>query len=69
MILDMIPIYTAFCPHCRGITNLEVSIALTVVTEQDGEKKIVTSRIYHCETCHMFVRGAEDESFLMGYFD
>ena len=57
----MTAVHTAYCPHCKVVTNLSVSIMPGIVTGPDGEEKLVTSKTYHCESCGLFVRGEEDE--------
>jgi hypothetical protein len=51
---------TAYCPHCRAVTNLRVSVSPRMITKPDGEEEIIFSRTYHCEACHTFVRGEEN---------
>ena len=53
-------VLTAYCLHCRVVTNLSVSITLATVTDSDGQAQIVASRTYHCESCGSFVRSEED---------
>jgi hypothetical protein len=51
---------TAYCPHCRAVTNLNVSITLRSINGPDGDEEIVVSRAYHCEACLFFVRSDEE---------
>ena len=51
---------TAYCPHCRAVTNLNESITVTFINGPDGSEEIVTPRVYHCEACLPFVRSGED---------
>ena len=51
---------TAYCPHCRAVTNLNVSTTLMSVKGPDEDEEIVTSRVYYCEACLSFVRSDED---------
>lgn len=51
---------TAYCPHCRAVTNLNVSITLRSIIGPDGDEEIVASRVYHCEACLFFVGSDED---------
>lgn len=53
-------VLTAYCLHCRVVTNLSVSITLATVTDSDGQAQTVASRTYHCESCGSFVRSEED---------
>jgi hypothetical protein len=53
-------VLTAYCLHCRVVTNLSVSITLVTVTDSDGQAQTVASRTYHCESCGSFVRSEED---------
>ncbi len=53
---------TAYCPHCRAVTNLNVSITVRFINGPDGSEEIVTARVYHCEACLSFVRSDEDIS-------
>ncbi len=53
-------ISAAFCPHCKTITNLSVSLIPVIDTDPDGKEIILTSRTYHCENCGLFVRCEED---------
>ncbi len=53
---------TAYCPHCRAVTNLSMSIIPNIVTGSDGTTKIATTRTYHCESCGVFVRSGAEES-------
>jgi len=64
----MTTVHTAYCPHCRVVTNLSVSVTLQTVTETDGKAETVASRTYNCESCHSFVRSEEDEPFLANTF-
>ena len=57
---------TAYCPHCRAVTTLNISITLTCVNGPDGDEEIVASRTYHCEACLFFIRGNEDIAFQTG---
>lgn len=62
----MTAVHTAYCPHCRAVTNLSVSVIPTIVTEPDGKEKIVSSRTYHCESCRSFVRSEENAKSEIG---
>jgi hypothetical protein len=57
----MLAVHTAYCPHCKVVTNLSVSVMPGIVTGPDGEEKLVTLKTYHCESCDLFVRGEKDE--------
>jgi hypothetical protein len=35
----MTTVHTAYCPRCRVVTNLSVSITLLTVTERAGKRK------------------------------
>ena len=58
----MAAVHTGYCPHCKVVTNLSVSIVHGVATGPDGEEKLVSSKTYHCESCGLFVMGEEDEA-------
>ena len=51
---------TAYCPHCRVVTTLNVSTTLIAVKGPGGDEEMVASRVYHCEACLSFVRSDED---------
>ena len=59
----IVTLHKAYCPHCRIVTNLSVSITLRFIADADGKEETVVSRTYHCETCRSFVRNEEDELF------
>lgn len=61
MNMEMTQIYTTYCPHCRAVTNMSVSVTLTMVTMPDGKEKIVATKMYQCEFCRLFVRSEENE--------
>ncbi len=50
---------TAYCPHCRAVTNLEASITWRFVSGPNGGEEMVVLQEYHCEICHLFVHGDE----------
>ena len=54
----MTAVLATYCPHCRMVTNLKLSIVPRIVSEPEGEKAII-SRRYHCESCRLFVRCEE----------
>lgn len=56
---NMAPMQVLYCPHCRGIANLSVSITPGIVTDPNGQTKIVALKTYHCEACRSFVRSEE----------
>lgn len=60
-------VHTAYCPHCRAVTNLSVSITLQTIPVPDGKTETLVSRTYHCESCCSFVRSEDDVSLLAGY--
>jgi hypothetical protein len=62
-------VHTAYCPYCRTVTNLSVSITLPTIAGADWEAETVASRTYHCESCCSFVRSEEDEPLLTDYID
>ncbi len=51
---------SAYCPHCRAVTNLRAFITVRFVSGTDGDKRIATSQEYHCEACNLFVRSDEE---------
>lgn len=54
--------HSAYCPHCRAVTNLRESITPEIVTGPDGKEKIVFSKVYHCAVCGLFVKNYDDIS-------
>jgi len=52
---------TAYCPNCRTVTNLSVSIKLRTLPAIEGKSETLISRTYHCQSCNLFVRGEDDE--------
>ncbi|MBI1810345.1 MAG: hypothetical protein HYR78_00110 [Nitrospirae bacterium] len=48
--------HVSYCPHCSGVANLSVSITPRIVTDPNGQTKIVALKTYHCEACCSFVR-------------
>lgn len=56
---NMAPMQVSYCPHCRGVANLSISITPRIVTAPDGQTKIVVLKTYHCEACCSFVRSEE----------
>lgn len=66
-IYPMPAVHTAYCPHCRVVTNLRVSIMPGIVTAPDGEEQLVTSKTYHCQACGLFVRSEEDAQPVSDY--
>jgi hypothetical protein len=60
---SIVTLHTAYCPHCRVVTNLRESITLLTIADADGQAETVSMRTYHCEACHSFVRSEEDKPF------
>ncbi len=56
--------HTAYCPHCKVVTNLQMTITLRKVPGREGKTELLTSRTYHCESCRSFVQSKDDVSFL-----
>ena len=54
---------TAYCPRCRAVTNLNVSITLRYINGPAGNEEIVASQVYHCEACHLFVHSDEGKMY------
>ena len=52
---------TAYCPHCRTVTNLHMSISLRSISGTDGNTEMIVSKTYHCESCCSFVRSEDEE--------
>lgn len=50
---------TAYCPICRAVANLSVSITLQTVVGLDGKEEIVVSKTHHCASCLSFVCSEE----------
>lgn len=65
-IFDVIPVQSAYCPHCRTVTNLRVSTNLLIEPGPDGNAETVTVRTYHCEACCLFVRSEKGGSHVAG---
>lgn len=55
-------VHTTYCPHCRVVTNLSVSVALQTIPRPDGKTRMLISRTYHCESCYSFIRSENDVS-------
>lgn len=53
---------TAYCPHCRAVANLRVTVILEPGGAEDGSEGMAICTAYHCEACLSFVRS--EESFL-----
>ena len=60
---EMTVTHAAYCPCCRKVTNLSVSITLQSIAAQDGHEGTVLSSTYHCGSCLSFVRGEEEPFF------
>jgi len=48
-----------FCAGCRALRNMEVAESRREEVDDDGARRTVVTRIYHCETCRRFVRSEE----------
>ena len=60
VLYPMAPKQTAYCPHCRTVTNLRVTTTLRIADDQKGTAETVVMSTYHCESCCSFVRSEED---------
>lgn len=50
-----------YCPICRTITTVMETVVPKVITDNDGDTKVVIVKTYHCESCRSFVRSTEEE--------
>ncbi len=55
---------TAYCPHCRTVTNLRVTSIPQIVARAEGSTETAILKIYHCESCRLFVRSEEEEDWV-----
>lgn len=49
------------CPRCRCLRNMRVTTHRRKVGDAKGNTKEILTRIFHCETCHSFVRSEDTE--------
>lgn len=47
-----------FCPHCKTLRNMTVSMIKKKVKSKKGKEILIYS--YHCEACGSFVRSEEN---------
>ena len=47
---------TEFCPLCNTIRNMRITVSRSKEIRNDGKNKEIEIRIYHCESCNLFVR-------------
>ena len=52
------------CPSCKEIRNMNTSTATRTVIGEDGKKKKITTRSFHCEHCRQFVRSEDHEEVI-----
>jgi len=45
-----------FCPRCSAIRNMVMTSSVRVIIDPDGEKKVIRTHHFHCETCSSFIR-------------
>ena len=50
-----------FCPQCREVRNMQVTVSRRRVVDADGHATDVCVRTLHCERCHTFVRSEDVE--------
>lgn len=50
-----------FCPRCRSVQAMNLSMVRKKVTDADGHSKKITTKTYHCAKCLQFVRSEQTE--------
>ena len=45
-----------FCTRCNTKKDVKMTSSLEVITDPDGERKVVRTNLFHCESCKSFVR-------------
>jgi hypothetical protein len=50
-----------WCPGCREIRNMRVSVSERTEKGREGKPKRIRTLLFHCETCYRFVRSEEHE--------
>jgi hypothetical protein len=50
-----------FCPKCRALRNIVVSVSRGELVGSDGNPGEILTRNYYCETCRSFLRSEEIE--------
>ena len=48
-----------FCPTCRRVRNMRVTVSERKERGPGGKERTVTTRTYHCEACRVFVRSED----------
>jgi hypothetical protein len=54
-------ISSEFCPKCRALRNIVVSVSRRERVGSDGNPGEIRTRNYHCETCRSLLRSEEIE--------
>ncbi|MBN1841497.1 MAG: hypothetical protein JW883_04335 [Deltaproteobacteria bacterium] len=49
------------CPRCHAVRNMVMTTYARVITGPGGKLKKVRTDLFHCETCHAFVRSEDIE--------
>ena len=47
---------TEFCTRCNTKRDVKMTSSSKVITDPDGERKVIRTNLFHCETCKSFVR-------------
>lgn len=45
-----------FCTRCNTIRAVKMMSSSKVITDPDGEREVIRTSLFHCETCNSFVR-------------
>ena len=45
-----------FCTRCNTIRAVKMMASLKVITDPAGEREVIRTSLFHCETCNSFVR-------------
>jgi hypothetical protein len=48
-----------FCPRCNAIRAMVMTSSVRAIIDPDGEKKIIRTHHFHCETCSSFIRNED----------
>ncbi len=57
--LGEIKLTSDFCPRCNALRNMVMTSTVRVITDPNGEKKIIKTNHFHCDTCNSFVRSED----------
>jgi len=45
-----------FCPKCNELRNMVETSSARAIFDPSGKKKVVKTRLFHCQICNSFVR-------------